>query len=404
MRAIKLAGAASITAAAIACSTLVAVAPAAANPLQPTPISDVFYAPVPDLEAANPGDIISSRPMPPPAGFFDVDVWQIRFRSTNSTGKPIAAVTTVIAPKNKIANGPLLSYQHIINALGLECAPSQALWSNDPNLAIREAPALNAALARGWTVNIADHLGPTSAYGAAKLGGQIVLDSIRATQGFDPLQVKESPVALAGYSGGGMATAWAAALQADYAPELNIVGSATGGAPMNLERMARDLGFAPHPVFGLAFAAALGLEREYPNRIPVSDQLNPLGQQMAAELQNGCTNDIIAVGAGKSAREVSNSIDLINSPDMVAAVNENSVELYAGVPKAPYFEWHSPTDVLIPVSSTTNTLRRYCAAGVPVTELLVPSNDHLTAAVLGLPQALEWIDARFNGVPAPSNC
>jgi hypothetical protein len=35
---------------------------------------------------------------------------------------------------------------------------------------------------------------------------------------------------------------------------------------------------------------------------------------------------------------------------------------------------------------------------------LVPSNDHLTAAVLGLPQALEWIDARFKGVPAPSNC
>jgi pimeloyl-ACP methyl ester carboxylesterase len=404
MRAFKLIGAAAVSAATVMCSTLVTAAPATALPLEPTPIADTFYAPVPGIESLNPGDIISSRPMPPPPGFFDVDVWQLRFRSTNSAGNPIAAVNTVMAPKNKAPNGPLLSYQHIINALGLECAPSQALWTSDPNLTIREAPALNVALQRGWTVAIADHLGPNSAYGAAKMGGQIVLDSIRATQRFDPLQVQQSRVALAGYSGGGMATAWAAALQNDYAPELNIVGSAAGGAPMNLERMARDLGFSPHPVFGLAFAAALGLEREYPTRIPISEQLNPLGQQMAAELQNACTNDIIRVGAGKSATMVANSLSLIDSPEMVAAVNENSVELYPGVPKAPYFEWHSPTDALIPVSAITNTLGRYCAAGVPVTEVQVPSNDHLTAAVLGLPQALEWIDARFNGVPAPSNC
>ncbi|MEH6796582.1 MAG: lipase family protein [Rhodococcus sp. (in: high G+C Gram-positive bacteria)] len=404
MRVLKLAGAATFTAAAVLCSSLVGAGQAAAEPLMPTPIADGFGAPPADLDALQPGDVISSRPMPPPPGFFDVDVWQLKFRSTDSTGDPIAAINTIMVPRNKAPNGPLLSYQHIINALGLECAPSQALWTNDPNLAIREAPALNAVLQRGWTVAIADHLGPRSAYGAAKLGGQIVLDSIRATQRFDPIQVQQSPVALAGYSGGGMATAWAAALQNDYAPELNIVGSANGGAPMNLERMARDLGFAPHPMFGLAFAAALGIEREYPTRIPISSQLNPVGKEIERKMQNGCTNDIIAAGAGKSAMEVAGTLDLINSPEAIAAVNENSVELYPGVPKAPYFEWHSPSDVLIPVSAIDNTIDRYCRAGVLVTEVQVPSNDHLTAAVLGLPQALEWIDQRFAGVPATSTC
>lgn len=404
MRVLKLAGAAGLTAVAVLCSSLVGAAQATAEPLLPTPIADQFGAPPADLDALQPGDLISSRPMPPPPGFFDIDVWQLKFRSTDSAGDPIAALNTVMVPHNKAPNGPLLSYQHIINALGLECAPSQALWSNDPNLAIREAPALNAVLQRGWTVVIADHLGPRSAYGAARLGGQIVLDSIRATQRFDPIQVQQSPVALAGYSGGGMATAWAAALQNDYAPELNIVGSAAGGAPMNLERMARDLGFTPHPMFGLAFAAALGIEREYPNRVPISAQLNPLGKQIEAKMQNGCTNDIIAAGAGKSAVEVAGTLDLMNSPEMVAAVNENSVELYPGVPKAPFFEWHSPSDALIPVSAIDNTIARYCGAGVKVTEVKVSSNDHLTAAVLGLPQALEWIDQRFSGVPAPTSC
>ncbi len=34
---------------------------------------------------------------------------------------------------------------------------------------------------------------------------------------------------MAGYSGGGMATAFAAALAPSYAPELDIVGAAAGG-------------------------------------------------------------------------------------------------------------------------------------------------------------------------------
>ncbi|MFI5436391.1 lipase family protein [Rhodococcus baikonurensis] len=110
-----------------------------------------------------------------------------------------------------------MSYQHIINALGLGCAPSTAMYTDDPKLAIREAPGLNVAIAKGWSVAIPDHLGPSSAYGAAKLGGQITLDGIRAAQQFDSLGLGASPVGMAGYSGGGMATAMAAAIAPTYA-------------------------------------------------------------------------------------------------------------------------------------------------------------------------------------------
>lgn len=74
------------------------------------------------------------------------------------------------------------------------------------------------------------------------------------------------------------------------------------------------------------------------------------------------------------------------------------------MPKAPIFEWHSPTDALIPVDSVVATMRRYCAAGVPVQTLLTPTPDHLSAAALGLFPALDWVDARFHGEPAPSTC
>ncbi|MFI7166509.1 lipase family protein [Rhodococcus erythropolis] len=156
-----------------------------------------------------------------------------------------------------------MSYQHIINALGLGCAPSTAMYTDDPKLAIREAPGLNVAIAKGWSVAIPDHLGPPHAYGAAKLGGQITLDGIRAAGRFDALGLGASPVGMAGYSGGGMATAMAAAIAPTYAPELELAGSAYGGAPMNIDKMAKALGQQKHPAFGLAMAAALGLEREY---------------------------------------------------------------------------------------------------------------------------------------------
>lgn len=375
-----------------------------AAPIYPVADADPFYAQTSATADLEPGEPIAVRPMPPIAAFPDTAVWQVKFRSNNSQNEPIAATTTVLVPRNRPADGPLLSYQHIINALGPRCAPSRTLYETDPDLVIREAPALNVALQRGWTVALPDHLGPNSAYGAAKLGGVITLDGIRAAQRVPELALAKSPVAMAGYSGGGMASAWAAALAPEYAPELNIVGVAEGGVPMNIGKMANGLGLQPHPAFGLALAAAIGLEREYPERLPISEQLNDEGLQLRNKVANACTNGLLTAGAGKSAQEISKTTDMMTSKEAWEVLDENSVELYPGVPKAPIFEWHSPTDVLIPVDSIDNTIRRYCDAGVKVQQELFPSPDHLSSAVLGLPDALNYLDARFRGEPAPSNC
>ncbi|MGB7362251.1 MAG: lipase family protein [Rhodococcus sp. (in: high G+C Gram-positive bacteria)] len=378
---------------------------ASADAQLPAPSADPLYANPGDISGIAPGTVLASRPMPNPPNFFGVNTWQLSFRSTNSLGKPIVAVTTVFVPVNKAPDGPLLSYQQIVNAMGLQCAPSSALYSNDPNVVIRDAAALNAVFTQGWSVVMTDHLGPTSAYGAAKLGGQITLDGIRAAKNFDPLQLRNSPVAMAGYSGGGMATAWAAALAEDYAPELDIVGSAYGGVPMNLLDMAYMLGADnPHPVFGLALAAAIGLGREYPDQMPVTENLTPEGRDIMNRIASSCTNDILAAAPNRSARQITTNTGIFDDPIGRQVINENGVENYAGVPNAPIFEWHSPTDALIPVPAIDRTLNRYCASGVKVQRLLTPTPDHLSGAVLGLPSALQWLNDRFAGVPAPSNC
>ncbi|CRK53470.1 Triacylglycerol lipase [Rhodococcus sp. RD6.2] len=378
---------------------------ASALPIYPVADPDPFFGAPADLVAAHqPGDVLKIRHMPPNLYFPGSEVWELLFRTTDSEGKPIAANTTLLIPPNFVPDSPLVSYQHIINALGHKCKIATELYTTDPLTQIREAPGLNIALARGWAVALPDHLGPRMAYGAAKLGGQITLDGIRAVKRVPELRVVNSPVGMGGYSGGGMATSWAAALAPTYAPELDIVGAAEGGAPMNMVKMASTLGTNPHPAFGLAMAAALGLEREYPERMNVTAQLNDNGRWLQSMIRDGCTNEIMFWGVGRSAAQVTDNVNFMDDPSAWQVMEENSLELYPGVPSVPIFEWHSPTDALVPVDAIDNTVRRYCDAGIPVQTLLTPSPDHLSAAVLGLPQALDWLDARFRGVPAPSTC
>lgn len=377
---------------------------ATAAPLYPIPDPDPFYAAPADLAAHRPGDVLDVRALPPLPLFPGATVRQVEFRSTNSRGTPIAATTTILTPLGSRPDAPLLSYQHFINSLGTHCAVSRRLYDGDLNLGIT-TPILNVALQRGWSIALPDHLGPQFALGAARLGGQITLDGIRAAKRLPELGLANSPVGMVGYSGGGIATSWAAALQPTYAPELRLAGAAIGGVPMNLMTMAEALGPDPHPAFGLAMAVAIGLEREYPDRVPLSAHLNQRGLAVRDAMANSCTNELLAIGANTGARDYASNPSIFDMPgDARAVVEENSLELYPGVPEIPMFEWHSPSDPLIPIGAIVNTDRRWCESGVQLEMQRVQMPEHLTAALIGAPAAMTWIEARIKGEPAPSNC
>jgi hypothetical protein len=86
------------------------------------PADDPFYRVPENLEALCPGEVLDSRPGEV-RGFRRLvksDAWQVKFRSTNSSGAAVSGVTTVMIPRRRFTGSvrPLLSYQCAIDSLG----------------------------------------------------------------------------------------------------------------------------------------------------------------------------------------------------------------------------------------------------------------------------------------------
>ena len=79
-------------------------------------------------------------------------------------------------------------------------------------------------------------------WGAPYEPGYHVLDGLRAALSTERLGLSPTaPIGLWGYSGGGLASAWAAEMSGSYAPELNIVGAVLGSPVGDLGHTFRRL-------------------------------------------------------------------------------------------------------------------------------------------------------------------
>ena len=97
-------------------------------------------------------------------------------------------------------------------------------------------------LDQGYYVVSPDYEGPKLTFTIGKQSGQAVLNSIRAALKSGKItNIKDdAKVVMWGYSGGSLASGWAAALQPSYAPELggNLLGAALGGFVTNITATA----------------------------------------------------------------------------------------------------------------------------------------------------------------------
>ncbi|KZF04720.1 lipase, partial [Rhodococcus sp. EPR-279] len=228
----------------------------------PTPLGEPWFDPPAGYEQQPPGAVLATRQVTVGLLFTPVTSTQILFRTNDSKDRPVAAATTVIvpiAPWTGPGSRPVVAYNMAINSLGNTCAPSWLL----PRGLAREIPAVQAFLAKNYAVVVTDHEGPRQAYAAGRMAAHAVLDALRAMVRLPELGLPaSSPIAVTGYSGGAIATGWAAQVAPSYAPDVNLVGAAFGGPPTDYRILLTSMnGTAASTLF---LSAALGVAREYP--------------------------------------------------------------------------------------------------------------------------------------------
>ncbi|MFI7670935.1 lipase family protein [Nocardia sp. NPDC049526] len=378
------------------------------RPLQPE--LDRFYRPPAGFARFAPGTILRTRKVElalfgrVPLRF---SAWQLLYRTSNFHGSAEAAVTTVLLPwgADPRETRPLVSFQCAIDGVSSKCLPSYALrrgaraLGSIPQI---ELPVITYALARGWAISVPDHGGLAGHFGVPREPGYRSLDAIRASLRFAPLGLSEAtPVALWGYSGGGLATAWAAELAAQYAPELDIVGAVAGspvGDPGSAFARLNGTFFA-----GFSTVCVAGLRRAYADldrilRAHVKTEFLDL----LTDAESRTTLHLLFRLMGKNVDDYSHRTfaDLLAEPGL----QQIMADIRPGVqaPAMPMLVIQGVNDELIAVDDIDQHVARYTVRGAHVHYLRDRLSLHMPLLFIGAPVTMNWLADRFDHRPLPA--
>jgi hypothetical protein len=354
------------------------------------PMDDSFYASPENIDAVRPGDVLESRPVEVRGlgGPVQADAWQLKFRSTDTSGAGAPGVATLMIPRVPFGGPvrPLLSYQCAIDALGATSDPSYTLRRGD----LLEFPLITLALRRGWAVVTTDYNGPQHAFCAFPLVARFVLDGIRAAINFEPAGFDAAtPIGLWGYSGGANATMFAIQEQAAYAPELNIVGAAAGGAGVDIAS-STHLYDEGNLLSGIPFASLIGLSRAYAD-FELHSVLTPHGQAMVAAAAEMTMEQLVASFPFVRCSELLTVPSVSDIPGM--RFEEGS--LRGATPMTALHLYHGVHDKYLPVADVDRLVERYRHEGVDVSYRRFRRAGHVAATFVGIPGSLRFLRGRF---------
>jgi pimeloyl-ACP methyl ester carboxylesterase len=369
------------------------------------PAKDPFYEPPPGYQHAAPGTVLRSRDVE--LAFLglipqEFTATQLLYRSTDMGGRPEATVTTVLVPAERGPESvcPLLSYQCAIDAVASRCFPSYALRRGARAvgaLAQFEFLLVAAALAEGWAVSVPDHEGAHGSWGAPYEPGYRVLDGVRAALGCERFGLSaEAPVGLWGYSGGGLASAWAAELAADYAPELDIVGAVLGSPVGDLGRAFKRLNGTFYAGLPAMVVAALGHVFPELDRV-IQRHGTDEGRALLQSLEKMTTIPAVLRMAHKNMDSyVDRPLDEILDEPEVQYVFD-CTRLGSAAPTPPVLILQAVHDKIVGVEDIDELAETYRCGGAAVTYHRDLFSEHMLLHPMSAPMTLQWLRDRFAG-------
>jgi hypothetical protein len=353
-----------------------------------------------------------------------VKVIQLQYRSAGVLGQPTVNVTSVLEPPVPLSSPRAVSYQSFYDSLNPADEPSVQI-AGDVTLGglITDAESIVIAplLLQGDTVIVPDTEGQTADFSSGREYGINTLNSIRAATSSPATGLSTStPVGLFGYSGGAIATDWAAQLAPSYAPDVNrqLVGAAEGGILVdpahNLSYISGSLEWA-----GVMPMAIIGIARGY--HIDLQPYLNSYGRELYGKLQKASIVNALGQYPGLTFAQLVKP--RYANPDSIPVLVkvENKLDAgLAGSPTIPMFMGQGADGILegtpgnkpgigpgdgVMVAGDVRTLARgFCASGTAVDYTQYDLLSHVTTFPVWAPAALTWLDSRFAGTQAPSDC
>ncbi|MBA0126865.1 lipase [Haloechinothrix sp. YIM 98757] len=374
--------------------------------------SGSFYQPPSPLPDGQPGDVIRHEEMPfhldPAQGVESpADAHRIMYLSTDVDGDPMAVTGTVLTPRDPwfgIGPRPVVGLAPGTQGMGDECAPSRRMEDGTEY----ESAFVSGLLERGYGVAVTDYqnLGTPGdhTYVIREPQAHAVLDVIRAAQGLSEAGLPGSgPVATAGYSQGGGASAAAAERAPDYAPELDLRGSYAGAPPAELSSVAESLD-GGHAA-GLLGYAVLGFNSAYPE-LDIESLLNEEGRRLADEVRQECVEETFTKHAFTRSEDLTADgrpiTAYLDEEPYRSRVAENRLGRTA--PEAPTLVLHSRVDDIVPYEQGRQMARDWCEQGANVRFKTLTSPTHAGAVPEASITAFNWLEARFSSFPHLGNC
>ena len=371
------------------------------------PADDSFYTPPPGFEHSRPGAVLRARDVE--LAFLGLvpqqfTATQLLYRTTDLNRLPQATVTTVVVPTERTSEGPLpiLSYQCAIDAVTGRCFPSYALRRRAKAigaLAQFEFLLIAAALAEGWAVSVPDHEGRDGIWGAPFEPGYHVLDGLRAALNYQRLGLTpDAPIGLWGYSGGGLASAWAAEMHGDYAPELNIVGAVLGSPVGDLGHTFRRLNGSFYS--GLPAMVVAALTHIYPELDGIiAEHATDEGKAMLKRIQRMTTTHAVLKMIGKDMGKLVDAPleQILQTPEVQHVFD--SIKLGTAVPTPPVLVVQAVHDRIVSVDDIDELTETYSSGGASVTYHRDMFSEHMLLHPMSAPMTLRWLTDRFIGKP-----
>jgi hypothetical protein len=394
--------------------------------------NDAFYKYTGSTPLANyaPGAVLKSRTVPYHIlGLATpLKATQLLYRATDAQGRASVNVTSVVQPSCFLClnREKVVSYQSAYDSLNPDDQPSVQIaggLSLGGILPQGETALFAPFLLAGYTVVVPDTEGQTADFAAGPEYGTNTLDSLRAAKSASSVSLSNSAkVVLIGYSGGAIATEWAAELAPTYAPDLNknLIGATMGGV---LVHPAHNLPYVEGtPIWaGVAPMALIGIARSY--GIDLAPYASATGAQLLAKLDKASIVNVLAQYGGlKWADLVKPQYINPNSiPEFVT--NANKVIMgTGGTPKIPLQITQGNAGEMegtpgnkpgigkgdgVMIAGDVRTLARgYCSKGVKVDYSEV-GLSHVGAMIPWVASAVKWTFDRFGLLgpyTIPSNC